>query len=206
MANFAINDVIEVIARGQSANSDIVTTFHYRAKSLATPDLSLDNVDDSFVTGPFDKVLLALPGVYNLRQLQINVLTGARTGDFRLAEYQRGLHVGQMAGPYLPEQVAISIKRRAGLRGRKYQSRIFLSPVDVSFQDAAGLGTDFVDTTQMKLNNVKSMLSADWTNDIGVWTPCIWHRATSSYDDITSTGIASGFVRRQSRKPREPFV
>jgi hypothetical protein len=105
----------------------------------------------------------------------------------------------------LPDQVAVSIKRHAGLRGRKYQSRIFVSPVDGGIQDVGGSGYEFVNVGFTALVALAARQFGVWVNDYGTWQPCIWHKATLTSDDIVSAAVANQFVRRNSRRAREPL-
>jgi len=193
----AVDDIVRVDAVGRGPQSEaVVNTFHYR-QNTGGVDVNLE----AFITAFLANMQIPLTGCltldYILDYVEATFITGANQGIFEHTDVAAG---GLKDEDPLPMQVAIVIKRQAGIKTRRGLGRIFLSPVPAAWVDINGN----VDVGQTELTSIADAMLDTVSDGTVDMVPTLFHKSTSEWTDISFTGVAATAGSRRSRRVRAP--
>lgn len=188
----SVGDIYECSILGRQDGQITATVFHYRQASGNAGDQSgalAASVDGSLAAGL--KTTLSPEWSYDLSSVA-RVSPLPRTAPTLNSTNAGPGTIGTFAAP---SSVAAVLKKKTALAGRKYRGRFFLPGVPLSViadsQLTAGGVTSFA--------AMATLLQGNIVNAAGTFNPVIFHRASLTFDNITSVTV-DPVLRNQRRR------
>lgn len=188
-----------IIMRGDDSTS-YVNDFGFADKASGSTVIDTGTAAGDFQTLVQAKYAAVLPSDVQIVRYRFACVSGPHAGDVGYVDVSPPVAGSATALNRMPNEIAVSLKRGTGRTGRDHRGRIFFGPVSQDIQ--ADINT--VDTANADLIAVANLLKANFTTQTRTLTPVLVKaNGTTNGYTIQRAAIATTFVHRRSRRPRE---
>lgn len=190
----AVNDIFRVNVIQSLHGQTIINTLHYRQSTADADEANNASGLANLVATNLVPVMKALQSA----ELSHTGVTAQKIWPLPVKVgflNTTGAGPGGVAGDSLPTSVAVVISKTTQFAGRKYRGRAYIAGVPVSHESNSALAAGVIPNWLT--------LSAEMDNFYFVgtdtWQPTIWHKSTSTFDDVTTCFLKT-FLRNQRRR------